>query len=341
MRKSVMAPGKNGQGEFHSDEERESPDSHSLNEWAASVVEDILHNESNLGCRVHDVAGAMVIDCGVAERGSVELGQLLTLVSMSDLGDVEIQLDRIEGRLLPKVHVNVPDPTVACLLSQYAGWKISAGKYFAMGSGPMRALYAAEKIFEELHFQEIEQEVAVGVLEASELPPANVVKGIAKSAHVHTDQLLLLVARTASLAGSYQVVARSLESCMHKLHTIGFDVMKVRSGIGSAFLPPIPTDDLVAIGRTNDSILYGGEVMLWVDASDEEVEAAGAKLPSSSSSDYGQLFADLFQRYGGDFYKIDPMLFSPAKVAINNLATGRYFEFGEINQGLLMKSFFG
>ncbi len=122
---------------------------------------------------------------------------------------------------------------------------------------------------------------------------------------------------------------------MHKLHTLKFDVRTIRSGIGSAFLPPIPKDDLVAIGRTNDSILYGGEVFLWVDTTDEAIEAVGPKLPSSASNDYGTSFLEIFHRYGGDFYKIDPMLFSPAMVTINNLATGSIFEFGKTEPGWL------
>ena len=237
--------------------------------------------------------------------------------------------------------MTVTDPAVACLLSQYAGWKIAADDYFAMGSGPMRALYGHEPIFEKLGYREEIDTVAVGVLESSRLPTPAVIRSICKALDIHTDSLILLVARTASIAGSYQVVARSVEACLHKLHELGFDVNSIRSGIGSAFLPPIPMDDLTAIGRTNDSILYGGEVMLWVEGDDSQIQEIGAKLPSSASADYGESFSDIFKRYGGDFYKIDPMLFSPAKIAINNLSTGSYFSFGKVDAPLVAKSFFG
>jgi methenyltetrahydromethanopterin cyclohydrolase len=40
-----------------------------------------------------------------------------------------------------------------------------------------------------------------------------------------------------------------------------------------------------------------------------------------------------------DFYQIDPLLFSPAKVLIRNLETGQHFEGGEFNQALINKSF--
>ena len=39
----------------------------------------------------------------------------------------------------PLVQVVTDHPVRACLASQYAGWAIKEGKYFAMGSGPMRA----------------------------------------------------------------------------------------------------------------------------------------------------------------------------------------------------------
>jgi len=312
----------------------------SLNEWSASVVEDMIANGEVLGCEIHDIEGSQVIDCGVKAPGSLEAGQLLSLACMADLADVDCVLERLEGQLVPKVNVTVTDPAVSCLLSQYAGWKITADDYFAMGSGPMRALYANEPIFEKLGYKEEIDTVAVGVLEASKLPTPAVIRSICKAINVHPDSLILLVARTASIAGSYQVVARSVEACLHKLHELGFDVMSIRSGIGTAFLPPIPKDDLTAIGRTNDSILYGGEVMLWVEGDDDEIQKVGAKLPSSASADYGEPFVEIFKRYGGDFYKIDPMLFSPARVAINNLKTGSYFSFGKVDGPLVARSFF-
>ena len=44
----------------------------------------------------------------------------------------------------PAVQVASDDPVLACMASQYAGWQVSVGKYFAMGSGPMRAAYGKE-----------------------------------------------------------------------------------------------------------------------------------------------------------------------------------------------------
>ncbi|HUG68985.1 MAG TPA: methenyltetrahydromethanopterin cyclohydrolase, partial [Pirellulaceae bacterium] len=153
------------------------------------------------------------------------------------------------------------------------------------------------------------------------------------------ENLTLLVAPTASLAGSIQVVARSLETALHKLHEIGYDIHRVRSGFGSAPLPPVAANDLAGIGRTNDAVLYGGEVTLWVTGDDDSLREFGPQIPSSASPDHGQPFAEIFARYDHDFYKIDPLLFSPARVVLNNLETGTSMRFGEFEPQVLRASF--
>jgi methenyltetrahydromethanopterin cyclohydrolase len=149
------------------------------------------------------------------------------------------------------------------------------------------------------------------------------------------------VARTASLAGTVQVVARSVETCLHKLHELGFDLSRVQSGYGLAPLPPVAADDLTGIGRTNDAVLYGGAVTLWVRGDDASLEALGPRVPSCSSSDHGQPFVTVFEKYGRDFYKIDPLLFSPAEVTFVNLDTGRTYRFGQLRADVLRQSFAG
>ena len=136
-----------------------------------------------------------------------------------------------------------------------------------------------------------------------------------------------------------QIVARSIETALHKLLELGFDLKSIESGIGVAPLPPVAADDLVAIGRTNDAILYGGEVTLWVRSEDATLEAIGPRVPSSASSDFGQTFAAIFERYQRDFYKIDPHLFSPASVTFCNLSSGNSFRFGQTHPRVIHESF--
>src|SRR5262249_38807812 len=162
-----------------------------------------------------------------------------------------------------QVQVLTDDPVRACMASQYAGWQVSVGKFFAMGSGPMRARYGKEALFDRIGHRE-EAGVAVGVLETRQLPTEEVVAYLVERVGLPADRLTLLCAPAASIAGTLQVVARSLETALHKLDDLKFDLAQVVSGYGTAPLPPVAADEIGAIGRTNDAILYGGQVTVWV-----------------------------------------------------------------------------
>ena len=114
---------------------------------------------------------------------------------------------------------------------------------------------------------------------------------------------------------------------------------KVIDGFGSAPVPPPAPDFLIGMGRTNDAILYGGQVHLYVDVDDDEAYELAKRLPSSTSKDYGRTFAEIFKEYKYDFYQIDKLLFSPAKVIVTTLKTGKTFVSGEINTELVNQSF--
>ncbi len=245
----------------------------------------------------------------------------------------------VGGTPVGQIAVATDHPVLACMASQYAGWQISVGKYFAMGSGPMRAAYGKEALFDAIPGRE-KPPVAVGVLETGKLPGEPVVAFLSEKLGLPADRLTLLCAPASSLAGTIQVVARSLETALHKMYELHFDLKQVISGFGTAPLPPIAANELEAIGRTNDAILYGGKVVIWLRGDDEQIAALGPRVPASASSDYGQPFRDIFQHHGGDFYKIDPLLFSPGQVTIHNLNTGRCHIFGHIDQEILRRSFF-
>jgi methenyltetrahydromethanopterin cyclohydrolase len=283
--------------------------------------------------------GGRVIDCGIAAPGGLQAGLDLARVCLADLGDVSLVPGDVGGRACPVVQVATDHPITACLASQYAGWAIQEGKFFAMGSGPMRAVAGKEPLFEKIGGREEPDEV-VGVLETRKMPDAAVVARIAAACRVPSSSVTLLVAPTASLAGGVQVVARSVETALHKLVELGFDVHRVVSAFGSAPLPPVARDDLAAIGRTNDAILYGARVVLFVRGDDPTIEEVGPKVPSSSSKDHGEPFAAIFARYKHDFYAVDPHLFSPAEVVFQNIETGQVFAFGRVEPEVLTRSFF-
>src|SRR3954463_6700961 len=201
--------------------------------------------------------GTRVIDCGAQAAGGFEAGRRFAEICMAGLGSVAYAPLVIEGRWLPALTVTTDRPAVACLAAQYAGWRIDRDGYFAMGSGPGRALIRAEDLYDDLDWDE-QASGAVLCLETREPPPAAVADFVAERAGVPPTALTLLMAPTASVAGGGQIAARVVEMARHKLHELAFDVRRVIAGFGSCPLPPVAGDDMEAIGRTNDAVLYGG-----------------------------------------------------------------------------------
>jgi methenyltetrahydromethanopterin cyclohydrolase len=284
--------------------------------------------------------GTRLIDCGSAAPGGLEAGRQFAQICMGGLGWVSFAPVVLEGRWLPGLTVVTDRPALACLASQYAGWRLDRDDYFAMASGPGRALIRAEDLYDDLDVDE-RARTAVLCLETRDSPPEPVAGYVAERAGVATEDLTLLFAPTASLAGSVQVAARVVETALHKLHELEFDVERVVSGFGSCPLPPVARTDPEAIGRTNDAVLYGGQVELAVEASDEELEAIAPRLPSSASRDHGEPFGSVLERAGWDFYEIDPLLFSPAEVRLTSVSSGRSFHAGGVDIDVLERSFRG
>lgn len=313
----------------------------SLNRSAYLVAEELCARAVELRIAVQQTAnGSRIVDCGCQVPGGLHAGLGLARVCLAGQASVNLVPGEVDGVPFSIVTVATDQPVLACMAAQYAGWQISVGKFFAMGSGPMRAAYGKEDLFQKIPGRE-QPDVAVGVLETRKLPDDAVTAYLAEKLGLSADKLTLLVAPTSSLAGNLQVVARSVETALHKLHELHFDLGQVVSGFGSAPLPPTAANDLEGIGRTNDAILYGGRVILHVRAEDDQLAEVGAKLPASASSDYGEPFAVIFERYNRDFYKIDPLLFSPAQVVFHNLKSGRSHIFGRIAPDVLKRSFFG
>jgi len=286
--------------------------------------------------------GARIVDAGIAAVGGIEAGRRIAEICMGGLGTVAVE----SGAALPRwpmtVSARSSHPVLACLASQYAGWSLSAGAgksaYRAMASGPGRALAVREPLFAELGYRD-KGAAAVLVLETDREPPAPLIDKIARDCNVKPQRLTLILTPTRSLAGATQIVARALEVALHKTHALGFPLKRVIDGWGAAPLPPPAADFLSAMGRTNDAILYGGRAHLFVTGDDGAARALAEKLPSGASRDHGKPFAETFRSYKGDFFAIDPMLFSPAAVTVTALDSGRSFHAGAIDADLIDRSF--
>jgi methenyltetrahydromethanopterin cyclohydrolase len=313
----------------------------SLNQRAHELADRVAADADALRVAVRTLpGGTRVVDCGSAVPGGLEAGRRFAEITMGGLGSVAFTPLVLDGRSLPGLTVVTDHPALACLASQYAGWRIDRDGYFAMASGPGRALIRAEDLYDDL---DVDERVGTAVLclETRDQPPEEVGAWVADRAGVAPSDLTLLFAPTASLAGGVQVAARIVETALHKLHEIDFDVRRVVSGFGTCPLPPVARNDGEAIGRTNDAVLYGGQVELTVDAPDDDLEAIVDRVPSSASEDHGEPFGTVLEKAGWDFYKIDPLLFSPAEVRLVSVESGRSFHAGSVELEVLERSFRG
>lgn len=316
----------------------------SVNALAAPLVRELIMQAKNLRLGVERLEnGCVVVDGGIACRGGLEAGLRIAEICMGGLGRVSLQESGI-SRWPLQISVHSADPVLACLGSQYAGWSLSHGEgkgsFHALGSGPGRAAACREDLFAELSYRDLSETVCL-VLEVDKKPPIEIADRIASDCGVAPDQVTLILTPTSSLAGTLQIVARVLEVALHKARALGFPLHHVVDGAGAAPLPPPAADSLIAMGRTNDAILFGGKVQLYVDCDDGEAEHLATNLPSSVSKDYGKPFARVFKDAESDFYRIDPHLYAPAVIAVTALKSGRTFHAGAIDEKLLESSFGG
>ena len=273
-------------------------------------------------------------------KGGFQAGKLVTEICMGGLGKAELTSRRYGGLELPAIFVLTDHPVIATLGSQYAGWQISEDGYFAIGSGPARALALKPKeIFEEIGYRD-ECDKGIIVLETDKHPSTDLLKRFTKDCGISAKNLVVILTPTTSLAGATQVAGRIVETGIHKLRRLGLDPNVILHAWGAAPIPPVHPKFTRAMARTNDAILYGGTAFYVVDYDDEEkLKTIVEKAPSGASKDYGKPFIEIFKKANYNFYDIDPDLFAPAVVAVNNTKTGRTFQSGKINVDALMKSF--
>ena len=282
--------------------------------------------------------GVEIIDAGIKTQGTAEAGRLISEICLGGLGQATLQAETGYPKCNQVVHVQSESPVVACLLSQYAGWSLSDKNNFnALGSGPARALGSNEPLFNELQYRD-QSDSAIMLIESNVLPPLDLVDQIAQKCQVLPERLSIILTPVTSICGVVQVIARVLETALHKIHALEFPISGIKSGKGFAPICPVADNFIEGMGRTNDMILLAGEVELKLEAGEDELAELAKKLPSNVSPDYGKPFAEIFKDVKYDFYKIDPLLFSPAKIRLVSTRSGEVHEAGEINLSLLEQS---
>jgi len=320
----------------------------SVNKLTQTLVQELIDNADKLRLGIETLDnGCTVIDAGINVPGGLEAGRIITEICMGGMGTVSISQSAYTDNWPLTVNVHASNPVLACLGSQYAGWSLSHEKYYALGSGPARAMarkqkdgvtVPVEELYKELDYQDASDSAAL-VIENDKIPPVEIIEKIAKACGLSAKQLTIIVTPTSSIAGAVQVVGRVLEVAMHKAHELHFPLENIIDGSGSAPVCPPHPDFVKAMGRTNDAILFAGQVHLFVKGSDEDAEKLAKQLPSSTSKDYGKPFAEIFKACNYDFFKIDGMLFSPASVIVTAVDSGKSYRAGQLDNALLDQSF--
>ena len=312
----------------------------SVNRLAWNLLEKMCADADRYGVEVKRTeSGTLVVDAGIEAKGGFQAGKIITEICMGGCGRARITVQRYGDGMLPAIFVYSDHPVIATLGSQFAGWQIKEGDYFAIGSGPARALSLKPKeVYEKIGYRD-SYDRAVVVLETDKFPPESLIERFVRECGVSSENLAVVLTPTASIAGSIQVSGRIVETGIHKLSMLGFDPNRVLQAWGQAPIAPVHPKFIRAMGRTNDAILYGGVAYYVVDYKDEaELEDFVGKAPSRASKDYGKPFIEIFKEVGYDFYRIDPNLFAPAVLIVNNVRTGNVFKAGEVNVEVLKRS---
>ena len=312
----------------------------SINQTAQKLVKKLCNQQDKYGILIKETkSGATLIDTGIKAKGGFLAGKLITEICMGGYGKAQITHIQLDDLELPSILIHTDNPAIATLGSQFAGWQIKVEDYNAIGSGPARALaLKPQKIYDKIGYRD-KSNVAVIVLETSKEPPETVITHISKQSKVTPDKLSIILVPTTSIAGSIQVSGRIIETGIHKLMKLGLDPNTIMYAWGHAPIAPLHPKFPQAMGRTNDAILYTGTAHYTIQYNDDEkLKEIIKKAPSTASKSYGRPFHEIFKNAGYDFYKIDPNLFAPAVLTVNNTKTGSIFKAGQINVEVFKQS---
>jgi len=311
-----------------------------VNRTAWSLAKKLRDQAEEFGVVAKETkSGATLIDAGIEAKGGLLAGRIITEICLGGYGKAEIFCKQCDDLELPSILVYTDHPAIATLGSQFAGWQIKAGKYTAIASGPARALaLKPRELYEKIEYRD-KAGVAVLVLETDKEPPEEVITYISEECKVEPKRLSLILVPTSTITGSTQISGRIVETGMHKLMELGFDPKLVTNACGYAPVAPVHPKFAQAMGRTNDAIMYAGVAYYTTSYDDDEgLRKLVNKAPSSASRSYGKPFFEIFREAGYDFYKIDPGLFAPAVLIVNNAKTGSTFKAGKIDVEVFKRS---
>ncbi len=208
----------------------------SVNLMAWKKAQSLLESPEFYGVTVSkSSAGATLIDAGVRALGGFAAGKKLTELCLGAAGKVSLGFKTYGDVTFPSITITTDHPAISTLGSQFAGWRIKDGDSIAIGSGPVRALALKPKdVFEEIGYKD-QSDKAVLTLESNIMPSDALIEKVTAASGVSAENLIVVVAPTASVAGLTQVAGRVVEVGIHKLRTLGLNPKVIRYAMGYAY----------------------------------------------------------------------------------------------------------
>ena len=313
----------------------------SVNRGAMTLVTELIERADELQIEITTTtAGATVIDMGQRVPGSWEAGRLYAEITMGGLGSVSFGDFELGGQRLRSVLVSTEHPLEACWVAQKHAGRRPGDPHDVILAGPAKALLVptdpsvARAGYQETHRQ------AVAPLQLERSVTDDDIAWLARSCQLAPRDIFVLVAPTPSLVCAVQVAARSVDNAMHRLHSAGLELGAVESLQGSAPVPPQVNDELTALGRINDSLMYGSRVHAEVRHSGDLL-AVATQVASQPPANRGRPFLDIFAAANNDFHNVSLDVYCIAEMSITDVASGNSATAGELDYDLLRTSFYG
>lgn len=315
----------------------------SLNEAALEIISPILDDPARYGAKITSSAGgATLVDLGLEAPGSWLAAKLWVEAAHGGMAEFSYGRMRIRDLEVPTADVIIDNPMLSVIACESGAWKLGEGEFVPVGSGPARAKARADRFAKRVEYSDPSPNVVLQ-LQMKRLPSDETLQFVADACGIALSGLVALVAPSASLVGGVQVASRSFEQAIISLgRNTDFDLTTIIHGYGRAPIPPVIKDEVLAMGRINDALVYGGTTGLWVShPDDEEVRRTALSMTFSAKAgdDYGKGYAEIYDTYGRSLFNIPARLDSPAHVTMTNIRTGMVAAAGQIDEERLYRSF--
>ncbi|MBL4702359.1 MAG: hypothetical protein JKX85_13980 [Phycisphaeraceae bacterium] len=297
-----------------------------LNDRALILTDELATRSAELGIKPSSVVSARMIDAGIESLGSLRAGLLIAQISMANLASVTLapNPDPDPKVMSPVVVVNVTHPIAACLASQHAGWLIEdqAKDFRAYGSGPFRAAYGKEELFDTFGFRE-RTNSAVGIIESPVIPSRELVHELSIMCGVQQHHLAIICVNPASLAGSVLTASRTVQWALMKLHQLNINIRQIVGGYGICPLGNVGGTLNQSISRAYDQLINHSQVTLYAKGDDATLANVIKQLASNTPKHDSPSIENLLAIQSKSPYDLKHAELAPTKICIQNIESGQ------------------